>query len=291
MSAPIILLAAGDPRILMALLSEFPRDKWQPMAAKDGHQVARALEGRALHIAIIHEQLGDMPGKKLCVWLKKYRSSVPIVTLTTGLPPSDTGDEPWDAALRYPAAAGVLRDVAAGALHAARDIAPARARFVQAIRSRAERLDTQNYFEVLGLPIGANQNQLRAAYDKLSLRYHPDRHPYLRGLEGEAELSHLYKRIGEAYRILTDPEKRPQYDKQLGGGTLRFDDSQREKVGPRSIADLSDNPMIKKFLKLAHTAEATGNLTGALQQLKFAQSMDRDNEALAEKIAELEARN
>ena len=289
MSAPIILLAAGDPQVLMGLIQEFPRERWHPLAAKDGHQVARALDGKQLHIAVVHEQLGDMPGRKLCAWLKKYRPSTPIVALTTGLPDADHSAQPWDAALRYPCAAGVLHDVAAGALHAARDIAPARERFVLAVRSRASQLDEQDYFALLGLPRGADQHQLRAAYDKLSLRFHPDRHPYLRGHDGEADLNALYKRIGEAYRVLSDPEKRPVYDKQLAGGTLRYDETQREKVGPKSIEDLSDNPMIKKFLKLAHTAHATGNRAAAIQNLKFAQSMERDNADIAAKIAEIEA--
>lgn len=289
MAAPIVLLAAGDPNILMALIKEFPRDSWHPMAAKDGHQVARALEGKQLHIAVVHEALGDMPGKKLCAWLKKYRPKTPIVALTTGLP-GDISSEPWDAALRFPCAAGVLQDVAKGALHASRDIAPARERFVASLRRKTAHLDDKDYFAVLGVRQGANQHELRAAYDQLSLRFHPDRHPYLRGHAGENELGLYYKRIGEAYRVLTDPVKRPIYDKQLASGTLRYDDTVREKVGPRSIADLSDNPMIKKFLKLAHTAEATGNLRGAVQNLKFAQSMERDNQDLADKIAELEAK-
>lgn len=288
MTAPTVLLAAGDPETLVALIGEFPPNHWQILTAKDGHEVATTVDPRTIQVAVIHEQLGDMPGRKLCAWFKKYCPDTPIVALTVGLPSSDTAADPWDGALRFPSARGVVHDVALGVLRASRDIGPARDRFVAAMRKHALNLDNKDYFEVLGVADGANQHELRAAYDKLSLRFHPDRHPYLRGADGEEELGILYKRIGEAYRVLTDPDKRPVYERQLAAGTLRYDETQHQKVGPRATEDLSDNPMVKKFLKLAHTAEVTGNIPGAIQNLKFAHSMERDNEDIAAKLAELE---
>ena len=63
----------------------------------------------------------------------------------------------------------------------------------------------------------------------------------------------------------------------------------REKTGPKTLVDFSEKPQSKRFLKLAHQTLSTGNTRSALQNLKFALSMDSDNEDIAAKIAELEA--
>ena len=67
---------------------------------------------------------------------------------------------------------------------------------------------------------------------------------------------------------------------------LRYDETKREKEGPVSIEDLSENARAKRFLKLAQVAYTSGNLRSALQNLKFAQSMD-NNEDIQAKVDEI----
>jgi len=67
----------------------------------------------------------------------------------------------------------------------------------------------QDYYEVLGVARGAGAEEIKKAYRKLALRWHPDRHPP----EKRAEAEETFKRISEAYEVLSDPEKRRRYDK------------------------------------------------------------------------------
>ena len=65
---------------------------------------------------------------------------------------------------------------------------------------------TKEYYEILGLKPGAQPEEIRKAYRKLALHYHPDRN---RGNPGAEE---RFKAISEAYGVLSDPEKRRIYD-------------------------------------------------------------------------------
>lgn len=67
----------------------------------------------------------------------------------------------------------------------------------------------QNYYEVLGIERGADAKAIKKAYRKLALKWHPDRH---QGEERERTEA-TFKRISEAYEVLSDPEKRQKYDR------------------------------------------------------------------------------
>lgn len=71
-------------------------------------------------------------------------------------------------------------------------------------------MDTpDNYYAILGIPHDADNDTVKRAYRQLARRYHPD----LAGPGGAVEM----KRINRAYSILSDPEKRRQYDTVIGG--------------------------------------------------------------------------
>jgi hypothetical protein len=71
-------------------------------------------------------------------------------------------------------------------------------------------MDTpDNYYAILGVPIDADSDTLKRAYRQLARRFHPD----LAGPQGAVQM----KRINRAYDVLSDPEKRQQYDTIIGG--------------------------------------------------------------------------
>lgn len=66
--------------------------------------------------------------------------------------------------------------------------------------------DKRDYYEVLGVDRNADDNALKRAYRKLAKQYHPDMNP------GDANAEAKFKEATEAYGVLSDPEKRRQYD-------------------------------------------------------------------------------
>jgi curved DNA-binding protein len=64
----------------------------------------------------------------------------------------------------------------------------------------------KDYYQMLGLDRKASEEEIKKAYRKLALQYHPDHHP------GDPESEERFKEIGEAYAVLGDPEKRKEYD-------------------------------------------------------------------------------
>ncbi|MCD6320583.1 MAG: DnaJ domain-containing protein [Candidatus Desulfofervidaceae bacterium] len=69
----------------------------------------------------------------------------------------------------------------------------------------------KDYYEILGVPKNATQEEIKRAYRRLALKYHPDRNK-------SKEAEEKFKEINEAYAVLGDPEKRRQYDAMGAAG-------------------------------------------------------------------------
>jgi len=91
-------------------------------------------------------------------------------------------------------------------------------------------LSKRDYYEVLGIERGASAQEIKSAYRKLAVKYHPDRNP------GNKDAEEQFKEAAEAYSVLSDAEKRSRYDRfghaGVGGGPASFD--------PDIFADFSD---------------------------------------------------
>lgn len=124
--------------------------------------------------------------------------------------------------------------------------------------------EKRDYYEVLGVDRSASESEIKSAFRKLAIKYHPDKNP------GDKEAEAKFKEINEAYSILSDPEKKSKYDQfgfagvdpnagfggggfsgagfgdifgdifgdMFGGGFGGFGGQQRTRNGPRKGQDL-----------------------------------------------------
>lgn len=74
--------------------------------------------------------------------------------------------------------------------------------------------DLKDYYHILGVEQSASPEEIKKAYRKLAVKYHPDHNP------GDAKAEEQFKLISEAYAVLSDPGKRAQFDQaqKFGGG-------------------------------------------------------------------------
>lgn len=107
-------------------------------------------------------------------------------------------------------------------------------------------MDFKDYYKVLGVAKTATEKEIKAAYRKLAMKYHPDKNP------GDAKAEARFKDINEANAVLSDPEKRRRYD-ELGADWSRvgsaggpwppgagFPRGGRVRVSTENLGDFSD---------------------------------------------------
>ena len=75
-------------------------------------------------------------------------------------------------------------------------------------------MEKRDYYEILGVSRNASEDEIKKAYRKLAMQYHPDRNP------GSKEAEEKFKEAAEAYSVLNDQDKRQRYD-QFGHAGLK----------------------------------------------------------------------
>jgi molecular chaperone DnaJ len=83
-----------------------------------------------------------------------------------------------------------------------------------------------NYYETLGLSKNASPEQIKKAYRELAIKYHPDKNP------GDPTAEAKFKEVNEAHQVLSDSQKRAQYDRFGSTGT------REPQVSPNDIFDM-----------------------------------------------------
>lgn len=83
-------------------------------------------------------------------------------------------------------------------------------------------MSNRDYYEILGVSRSASDQEIKSAYRKLAVKYHPDKN------QGNKEAEESFKEAAEAYSVLSDPQKRAQFDRFgriNGGASAGFDPS------------------------------------------------------------------
>ncbi len=92
----------------------------------------------------------------------------------------------------------------------------------------------RDYYEILGVPRSASIDEIKKAYRKLAMQYHPDRNPNSKAAEEK------FKEINEAYEVLSNEEKRARYDRfgHAGVGTSAASEGVNPFAGRASMDDI-----------------------------------------------------
>ncbi|KAL8262229.1 hypothetical protein R6Q59_026278 [Mikania micrantha] len=90
----------------------------------------------------------------------------------------------------------------------------------------------KSYYDILQVPKGASDDQIKRSYRKLALKYHPDKN------QGNEEANKKFAEINNAYEVLSDSEKRSIYDRFFGGGGGGHDEEEKVARGDDVIVDL-----------------------------------------------------
>jgi curved DNA-binding protein CbpA len=124
---------------------------------------------------------------------------------------------------------------------------PEAAALRERIQTKATAIASQNYFEMLGLPVGASGEDARKAFFRLAKEFHPDRSakPGLQDLE-EA-LEYIFSNLSEAQRTLIDPDARAEYEATMQEGAQRTSMA----PGPRDEEQVRDALEAEKLFQKA----------------------------------------
>ena len=95
-------------------------------------------------------------------------------------------------------------------------------------------MSRRDYYEVLGVGRSAGEQEIKSAYRKLALKFHPDRNP------GDKKAEDLFKEAAEAYAVLGDAEKRARYDRFGHAGVAGAGQGGGPGFNPDIFADFSD---------------------------------------------------
>ena len=98
----------------------------------------------------------------------------------------------------------------------------------------------KSYYDILGVSKDASKNELDSAFRKLAMKYHPDRY---KGADAQEKM----KEINKAYKVLSDPNQRKQYDSFLMSGQNTKDFDYQDSTGGFQQEGFGGRDFFSKF--------------------------------------------
>lgn len=166
--------------------------------------------------------------------------------------------------------------------------------FRERVEELHARLHTMDYYSLLGVASDASSAAIKDAYFARSMEYHPDRFLRLDDEELRTQIYDVFKRMSEAFKVLSSPEARSRYDGNLSGperdANLRLAGRAPSETTPRDPAADAQTPAGRKYLHHALRAEAEGKLRSARMYLSMTLQYEPDNEAIQARLEALTRR-
>jgi hypothetical protein len=287
----VLVVAALDEH-LAAIGEEIPDDRYAPLAARSWASVEAFLGDRPLAAAVIHYKLADVGAIEFARRLRARPglAELPIVLLLPSVGRAAQPGEPFDIAIRFPCGPGVLADNLAKVMAASDEAVRAAVDDLKVeLGQRLVGIDKKTYYEVLDVDREARRDEIIDAYDRFSLRFHPDRIKYHLAAEDaqtQEQARNFYLLVTEAYQTLLDPAKRKRYDRELKAGRLRFDPSLYQTIDDLSKVTNVENA--KRYLRLAQKELDRGDKAAASVFFKMAQAVDPENDEIRQRLEDLE---
>jgi curved DNA-binding protein CbpA len=155
-------------------------------------------------------------------------------------------------------------------------------------------LQALDYYSLLQVPQDASADEVRRAFHRFAAKYHPDR---FTGAGAEREkverAGEIYRRGAEAYKVLTDPIRRKQYDAGLSEGRLRFDPTASAPSEPAEVGHWPikvKSPLARPFAIKAEQLYKAGDFGNAKTNLKLALQKERQNPQIELLLEDIERR-
>ncbi len=149
-------------------------------------------------------------------------------------------------------------------------------------------LERYSYYELLHVSPVAEPDRIRAAFHRMALTLHPDRHYAHPDADLRDKVYAIYKRVTEAYKVLSESTLRREYDAGLAAGQLRLVRIERQRKGPTREEGLIANPQARKFFELGLAAERRGDLKSAKLNYNLALSLVSDLPVVKERLSGLD---
>ena len=292
-----LLLAHPDPDLRSEVSAALRSMGHEVILAVTGDEAVKRTVESDVDLVLVSSHLPDRQGADVCALLRGSPRGKELGILITGPEFWEPGvggsvvtELGVDGFVAFPCRQSSLASAVEGVLDKFRRTTPLpEGGLLDAIEAVYAKLDHQTYYEVLGVAQDAPLKAIRDAFHRVSLLYHPDRHLPLRGSSVYDRVNTIYKRITEAWKVLSGQEQRARYDQGLGDGVLRLKDTRPSAAAGDADPEAGlEDLNARKYYRLGKASEDTRDFRAARMNYAFAQTYAPTHSGLQAAVARME---